>query len=181
MTGYRARDLLLVPGILSLLRVPLAAVFPFVVDRAPLAVLVIALAGITDVVDGWWARKFHQVTPIGTVIDPLSDKAFVASVVITLVAAGRLPWVGALFLASREIGEIPLLIGLAAHHARHPRRSERLGKLTTVSQIATVTSALVLTPWTPALTLLTGVIGLAAAVRYWGREVTSWERPADAP
>jgi CDP-diacylglycerol--glycerol-3-phosphate 3-phosphatidyltransferase/cardiolipin synthase len=152
-----------------------------VVDHALLALLVMALAGITDVVDGWWARRFGQVTPIGMVIDPITDKIFVASVVTTLVFANRLPPIAALLVATREIGEFPLVVWLAAHRVRHPRAAGYLGKMTTASQIATLTSAITLSRWTMPLTLLTAVLGVAAAVRYWERELRPWESAAGAP
>jgi CDP-diacylglycerol--glycerol-3-phosphate 3-phosphatidyltransferase/cardiolipin synthase len=67
---YRARDLVRVPGLLTLMRVPLAAAFPFVLGRPLVALGVLAAAGLSDVLDGWYARRFGQVTPTGTALDP---------------------------------------------------------------------------------------------------------------
>jgi phosphatidylglycerophosphate synthase len=81
MGAYRARDLLRVPSLLSLARLPLAAAFVLLVDRPPVLVLVLVAAGVTDVLDGWYARRFDQVTATGAVVDPITDKLFVLTVV----------------------------------------------------------------------------------------------------
>ena len=71
--GFCARDLLLVPSLVSMARLPLAALFPWVVDRPAAAVSVLLAAGLTDVLDGWLARRLHQETAIGAVADAISD------------------------------------------------------------------------------------------------------------
>ena len=76
---FGARDLLPVPGLLSLARLPLAAAFPLVVSRPPAACAVPAAAACTDVLDGWWARRFGQVTATGAALDPLTDRTFAAA------------------------------------------------------------------------------------------------------
>ena len=73
--NYRARDLLLVPGLLSLARVPLACVFPFVIGWPLIALAVLLVAGFTDVADGWYARRFDQATSTGAVGAPRPAKA----------------------------------------------------------------------------------------------------------
>lgn len=148
---YRLRDLLGVPCLLSLARVPLGAVFPLVVGDARAAIAVIALAGLTDLLDGWWARRFHQTTAIGAVADGATDKVFVLAVVLTLVFTHRLaPW-QALVMGAREFGEIILATAVLLRrdaHARHEeQRADALGKATTVAQFAVVALALLGSPW----------------------------------
>jgi len=48
------------------------------------------LAAVTDFFDGWVARKFNQVSAFGTFLDPISDKIFVACLLVLLVGFGRL-------------------------------------------------------------------------------------------
>ena len=50
-----------------------------------------AYAGITDLVDGWIARKWGLQTVLGTVIDPMADKALMTVVTVTLAMKGALP------------------------------------------------------------------------------------------
>ena len=83
---YRARDLLLPPGWVSLSRVPLAVAFPFVEESAAASLVVLSLAALTDVVDGYLARRLDMATPTGAVLDGITDKLFVATVVVSLVA-----------------------------------------------------------------------------------------------
>lgn len=48
-------------------------------------------AGVTDLVDGWIARKWGMQTVVGTVIDPMADKALMTVVTVTLAMKGALP------------------------------------------------------------------------------------------
>lgn len=58
------------------------------------------LAYITDLLDGWLARKLNEVSEAGKVIDPLADKIYVAVITGMLVVQGRLPlWFVALVIA----------------------------------------------------------------------------------
>lgn len=89
--------LLNVPNLLSLARVPLAAVlFALVVYEAWLAGLVVfAAACATDWLDGWWARRYGPLTLVGRNLDPLCDKVLVCGAFIYLLpvpGAGILPW-----------------------------------------------------------------------------------------
>ena len=101
MGRYRARDLWSVPGLLSLARIPLAALFPFLLDNAPAALGVLIATGLTDTLDGWYGRRFGQTTPTGAVVDALTDKLFVGAVVVTLVVTGHFTVVQAAFLSTR--------------------------------------------------------------------------------
>jgi CDP-diacylglycerol--glycerol-3-phosphate 3-phosphatidyltransferase/cardiolipin synthase len=182
MGRYDARDLLRVPGLLSLARVPLAAIFPLVWNRPWLAFGVLLCAGLTDVLDGWYARRFRQVTATGSVVDPITDKIFVLTVAITLVATGQLSVLAVALLSTREIGEIPLVLWLAssprARRARveHPAANV-VGKMATALQFGSVTAALFesshLTSWVG----VTAVMGAAAAFTYWQRAL----RPPAGP
>lgn len=169
---YRARDLLLPPSLISSLRVPLAAVFPFVHDRPWVAFGVLAASGVSDIVDGWWARRFGQATATGAVVDPITDKIFVLTVVLTLVRAGDLSPLSVLLLATREVGELPLVAWLLVSPEARRRRKEHPkanapGKAATALQFAAVIAALFHSRWTDALVGVTAVAGVVAAVTYW--------------
>jgi len=56
-----------------------------------IAVLIGFLSSITDNLDGYFARRFNQITEFGKIIDPLSDKLFVGVIVIILLIQGRMP------------------------------------------------------------------------------------------
>lgn len=179
---YRARDLLLPPSLISFVRVPLAAVFPFVHDRPWLAFAVLAASGFSDVLDGWWARRHGQATPMGAVVDPITDKVFVLTVVVTLVVAHKLSPVSVLLLSTREIGELPLVVWLSLSHDARKKRTDHPkanapGKAATALQFAAVAAALFHWPYTGILIAVTAGAGVVAAVVYWMREL----RPAPLP
>jgi phosphatidylglycerophosphate synthase len=172
-TRALARELVRLPNLLSLVRLPLALVFLLVVERPALALGVLALAGLSDVLDGWVARRLGQESKLGAALDGVVDKVFVLTVGLGLVLANKLPLAEALMLGARDLGELALLAWLSAHHALHPereRRALRLGKLTTLVQFAVIVVAIVGAPQRGTLAVLAGVLGVGAAVEYWSRE-----------
>src|SRR5215471_8584828 len=54
--------------------------------------IVFAVAGITDQIDGFLARRWHVESQFGKIADPLADRLMIDTAVILLVYAGRLPW-----------------------------------------------------------------------------------------
>ncbi|MCC8023029.1 MAG: CDP-alcohol phosphatidyltransferase family protein, partial [Clostridiales bacterium] len=76
-----------IPNALSLLRIILIPVFTyyFLQDRVLLAVIIIAAAAITDLLDGKIARRFNQVSELGKVLDPVADKLSQMAIVIILM------------------------------------------------------------------------------------------------
>lgn len=176
MGRYHARDLLKVPCLLSAARVPLAAAFPLVIGSPAAAVGVVALSGATDVADGWLARRTGQVTATGAALDPVTDKIFVATVVVTLVLAHRLAPIDVLLLSLREVGELPLVAWVLVSPKARKRRTEHPtanipGKIATMLQFATIGAALFGSSLVKPLVYATAVAGAAAAASYWGRAV----------
>ena len=176
MGQYRAKDVFELPNLVSLARIPLAIAFPFVIDRPFVALAVLALAGISDVVDGWLARTRGLVTPVGIVLDPVTDKLFVLVVVVSLVFAERLPFPEVVLLATREIGELPLLVWWALSRRKRRQKAEHTmanlpGKLATLLQFTTVAAALFVSRWVHELVFATALVGALAAAIYIWREL----------
>lgn len=76
-----------IPNALSVLRILLIPVFAyyFVKDQVLVAVLIMAFAAITDLLDGKIARKFNQVSALGKILDPIADKLSQMAIVIILI------------------------------------------------------------------------------------------------
>jgi len=77
------------------------------------AAIVFGVAGITDQVDGFLARRWHVESSFGKIADPLADRLMIDSAVILLVYAGRLPW-PALLIPLRDVVVLlgtPLVLG----------------------------------------------------------------------
>jgi CDP-diacylglycerol--glycerol-3-phosphate 3-phosphatidyltransferase len=81
-----------IPNILTTFRILFAiVVFYFIaVGGYDVAVLFFVLASVTDFLDGWWARKFNQVTVFGRVMDPFADKFLICGVLIFFVSIPQL-------------------------------------------------------------------------------------------
>ena len=81
------------------------------------AAILLAVLGATDWVDGFVARRWHQVSTLGKVLDPTADRILVGTAVISVIVAGAVPlWFGVLTLA-REVlvsGAVLLLAALGA-------------------------------------------------------------------
>jgi CDP-diacylglycerol--glycerol-3-phosphate 3-phosphatidyltransferase/cardiolipin synthase len=179
VTGnYRLKDVFLVPGLLSLARVPLALVFPFVVGDATWALTVLALAGVSDVLDGYAARRLGQATPTGAALDPVTDKLFVLTVAVTLVASGHFSLLSVLLLSTREVLELPLVVWFALSPDARSARAEKpmanaFGKLATVLQFVAVCASLLGLAVTELAIVATAVVGVLAALTYWRRALAS--------
>ena len=178
MGVYRARDLVRIPGLLSLARLPLAAAFAAAVDRPRVAVAVLAAAAASDALDGWYARRTGQVTATGAALDPVTDKLFVLTVAVTLVRKALLSPLDVLWMSTREVFELPLVLAIAASARLRARRAALAsanmpGKVATVLQFITATAALVRMPHTVWMIGATAVAGVFAAATYWFRAVLS--------
>lgn len=67
-------------------------------DQHAWALGLFAYAGITDLLDGWIARKWNQGTVVGTVIDPMADKILMTVLTVALAMKGALPSEYSVFL-----------------------------------------------------------------------------------
>lgn len=116
------RRLLTVANGLSLSRLALVAVFLWLLfaegDRVA-AMVVLAVAGMTDFVDGYVARRFNQVTTVGKVLDPTADRIVLATGVVAIAVYGAVPfWLAGVVLGREALVSIAVL-ALAA--VRAPR------------------------------------------------------------
>lgn len=102
-----------VPNILTIIRLLLVPVFIAVFfsgikNATAFAMLIFVAAGITDVLDGYLARKYDMVTKWGSILDPLADKLMSITVLISLTTKRILPmWV--FFIIS--IKEVLMIVG----------------------------------------------------------------------
>jgi CDP-diacylglycerol--glycerol-3-phosphate 3-phosphatidyltransferase/cardiolipin synthase len=159
----------------------LAACFPLVVDVPLVAFAVLVLAGVSDVLDGWVARRYGLVTATGAALDPITDKLFVLTVAVTLVSSGHLSLGEVLLLSTREIGELPLVAWLSlSRRARQARTEQEManvpGKLATLLQFLTVGWALFHQPRLDLWIGATAIAGTAAALSYWTRALRATRR-----
>lgn len=95
------------------------------------------IASITDFVDGWWARKYDQVTNFGKLFDPLADKILVNTTLIIFSARGFLPIVFTVIFVCRDILVDGLRMMLASENV--VLAADKWGKLKTIFQMIGLT------------------------------------------
>ncbi|QAY67731.1 CDP-alcohol phosphatidyltransferase family protein [Paenibacillus protaetiae] len=101
------------------------------------AFFVLIAAGITDMLDGYIARKTGQVTYVGTMLDPLADKLMIITVFLSLLLSGMISWLSAAALFFRDV--VMILGGLYFHFTgRKNVPANWMGKLTTVLLYAAI-------------------------------------------
>jgi CDP-diacylglycerol--glycerol-3-phosphate 3-phosphatidyltransferase len=106
------------PNALTLIRLALIPVFVGLVLASDdgyswPAAIVFGIAGITDQVDGFLARRWHVESAFGKIADPLADRLMIDAAVLLLWHAGRLPWV-ALAIPLRDVVALigtPIMMG----------------------------------------------------------------------
>ena len=93
------------PNALSLLRLLLAIPISIALwhNQTALAVSLGVLAMLTDYLDGYFARKYNQISEMGKILDPLADKVMVISLFIILTLMGRIPLWLTIMVFARDI------------------------------------------------------------------------------
>ncbi|MBI4875079.1 MAG: CDP-diacylglycerol--glycerol-3-phosphate 3-phosphatidyltransferase [Acidobacteria bacterium] len=172
------------PNLLTLLRiffVPLLvaalvqedlrfALYGFTLTNEILALAIFLAAAATDLLDGYLARRWKQVTTVGTLLDPIADKLLISAALIALVQVHVMDAWMAILLIGREFA-VSGLRAIAASEGYTIRASE-LGKSKMIMQVAAVSLLLLSMHWkhlTPiALVFLWGAVlfSLASAVDY---------------
>ena len=107
---FSAENILTIPNLLSLFRILLIPVILWLYcgrKQYAATIAVIAISGASDIMDGKIARKFHMVSDVGKVLDPIADKLTQAALVICLIA--RYPWMWGL-LALFAVKECLMLL-----------------------------------------------------------------------
>jgi CDP-diacylglycerol--glycerol-3-phosphate 3-phosphatidyltransferase len=131
-----------IPNQLTLLRILLIPVFVLVFYSSLswnnyFACLVFALAAVTDILDGYLARKLNQTSSLGAFLDPVADKLMVAVVLVLIVQQNpttnlALP---AAIIIGREITVSALREWMAEIGARNMVAVSILGKIKTIAQM----------------------------------------------
>ncbi|MFT5223578.1 MAG: cardiolipin synthase [Glaciecola sp.] len=124
--------ILTIPNVLSLLRLlSLPVVYHYLTtDRLGLGLLLGFIFGATDWVDGYVARRFNQVTKLGKLLDPFSDRIFIVVVGFAMVVAELIPLWAVLIVLARDAA---ILLGGLAMLGRgiQPPAVTRVGKAAT--------------------------------------------------
>jgi cardiolipin synthase len=129
-----------IPNLLSLARLAIAPyVFVLLVRREYRTVLVLfAIAGLTDFLDGLAARKFGSASRLGAILDPVADKVLLSGTFLTLALTGAIKaWVAAVVLG-RYVLILAAAVVLYLARSRRSFPPSIWGKISTLVQIAFV-------------------------------------------
>jgi cardiolipin synthase len=97
--------ILTIPNVISVVRllcVPWFLWLLFEQDDRLAAAILLAVLGATDWVDGWIARRYHQVSTVGKVLDPTADRIMLLVAVLAIAIDGSVPWWLAILTLVRE-------------------------------------------------------------------------------
>ena len=121
-----------VPNLLSFVRLALVPVFLYFIltGQDVAALLVLVFSSITDYLDGWLARRLHQITRLGQLLDPAADRLYIVATLIGLAVREVLPWWLVVAIVGRDIMLIVLGIVLA-NNGHGPLPVHHLGKVAT--------------------------------------------------
>ncbi len=102
------QDAVNLPNLLTMGRVAIIPVVLWLLDRGTprdcaWAAIVYGMAAITDLIDGWLARRMNVVSVLGKFLDPLADKLLVMASLVWMVPMGRIPGWAVVLLLAREI------------------------------------------------------------------------------
>ncbi len=169
----RGRQVLTLPNAISIVRLAGVPLFLWLilVPRADgWAIAVLMLSGLSDYLDGYLARRLHQTSKLGEILDPVADRLYILSTVVGLAWRDIIPWWLAVLLPARDLllwGLVPFLrtrgySALPVHF---------LGKAATANLLYAF-PLLLLGGGTGGLAMLAQVFGWAFAI--WGTGLYWW-------
>ncbi|SEU02289.1 CDP-alcohol phosphatidyltransferase family protein [Stigmatella erecta] len=167
-TGWLSRRTqLTLLHLLSLSRLGFAVLFLMHSDTW-VRVGLIALSGFTDVLDGWIARHARLTSRLGALIDPVADRGFAVTAILTLLMDGLLTPLQVTLLLLRDAATALGFVIARLVPALRPVefKARMLGKAVTTLQAMTLLAALLVPAAVPALVAVVGVTALASVVDY---------------
>jgi cardiolipin synthase (CMP-forming) len=174
-----------IPNLITLGRILLVPVVIWAITAGEMSVALalFLLAGISDAVDGFLAKRFGMRTELGGYLDPLADKAMLVSIFIALAAIEAVPRWLVILVVSRDIMIVGAVILAWLVHRPIPLKPLLVSKLNTVAQIALVCVILAALAfdWSLAGTILVLTV-LVAALTFLsiGFYVAEWVRHMNA-
>lgn len=173
----RKEEIFSIPNILSYFRILLIPVFIVLFANSKgnigfhiASVVVLALSGLTDMLDGKIARHFNMITELGKVLDPVADKLTQCAIMVCLAKIYPLLWA---FIGALAIKEITMaVLGMVfLKKGRKLKGAHWYGKVSTVVFYLVMIALLVIPPpmpfeWSAALIILSGAFMIFSFIMY---------------
>jgi CDP-diacylglycerol--glycerol-3-phosphate 3-phosphatidyltransferase len=141
------------------------------VTNAFLALSIFLIAAGTDLLDGYLARRWKQITTVGTLLDPIADKLLISAALVSLVQIRKVPAWMVVLIIGREFA-VSGLRSIAAAEGYTIQASD-LGKTKMITQVAAISIVLLSIRWQSlngfAMLWMWGVVlfGIASAIQYF--------------
>ena len=148
LTRFRV---ILVPFIIA------ALMLPFIPFGYTIALVIFALASITDMLDGKVARKYNMITDLGKFLDPLADKVLVAAALICFIELGWAPAWAVWLIMAREFMVSGIRLVAAGSKEKIVIAANIWGKLKTASTMVAICLILIMHILTGDFGVLTGM------------------------
>lgn len=172
-----------IPNLISILRIALVVpvVWALLSGQFGLALLLFAIAGVSDGIDGYLAKHYHWESRLGSILDPLADKLLLVASFAALTWLELLPLWLLLLVLGRDL--IIISGGLAYHYWVGKFELVPLwsSKINTVLQIALVLLVMIQQQWLPMHTLpvlITTWLVVASVIHSGTEYVLVWGRRA---
>ncbi len=155
-----------IPNILSVIRILLVFVFVFVLfvaDNTYLALLIFLIAGATDVVDGYLARRNNWITNLGKILDPVADKLMQCTALVCLWIKDIVPFWFVIPFFAKEL--FTIIIGFIVIRRRSVNVvSKWYGKLAVCLFYATIAISIIFESWLAAHSIISIIMYIPAVV-----------------
>ncbi len=152
---------------MSLSRVVLALAFVLVSEPWD-RIALIAVAGLTDFMDGWLARHKKSESSAGALLDPIADRIFVLVAISTYLVEGQLTTTQYFVFLTRDLATALGFVVAKIIPTLRPAvfRARMLGKIVTVLQLVTLVTIILVPELTQVLVVTIGVVSAASIVDY---------------
>jgi phosphatidylglycerophosphate synthase len=163
----KREPLVTVPNLISLSRLGLAAAFVALKGTTP-RLVIIAVAGASDFLDGFLARRGGSTSRRGALLDAVGDRFFVFTAVCTLLFTGALGmWQYAILISRDFMTAVGFLTARVIPWLRDVRfKSRRSGKVVTVLQLATLALVFAAPRFVNVALVAVGIVSLASISDY---------------
>jgi cardiolipin synthase len=127
-----------IPNLITLGRILLVPVVVWAIasNQMEIAFAVFVIAGISDAVDGFLAKRFNMASDLGALLDPVADKALLVSIYVSLGIWGAVPRWLVILVVSRDIMIVGAVIVSWLFGKPIPMKPLMVSKLNTVAQVA---------------------------------------------
>ncbi len=175
-----------IPNLITLGRILLVPIVVWAITSGQMriAFLLFLVAGVSDGVDGFLAKRFHMTSELGAYLDPLADKALIVSIYVSLGIAGSLPIFLVILVVSRDIMIIGAFMLAWLVGKPMPARPLLISKINTVAQIFLATLVLaeqgfgfdadIASKLTMALVAILTLLSIAFYLAEWVRHMNSF-------